>query len=270
MKQMKIKYWILSILISIFAVSCQEEVVVRELHLIPFGTVHDGGYISGIYVECLEDHVTPAVYEEYAKTHYIKDYADVTLTLNLKHVYNFRYLDEYSYDFGRQYFTYMEDKSSFILEACNQYRKETNPDYGWPYLFSAYINGEVSISCDKTLFGEVPGTNLSNHFKVLSRGCCIPSGIDEPKLRYNFGEIKHALNMPEYFADKDWMMGTYYILFEDFPAEKYDKLTFRIKMPVLCENTVNRLLNQNSGTELLDVFEEKEFETEFYLLFDWN
>lgn len=272
MKGLKIIYRILILLTTVITVSCQKESKTYDFVGPRDREVFDGGFISGIYVQCFEKNYSTSNYEEYAKTHYLNNYADVNLTVDVDYPACHEYLNEYPYDFCREFFNFMREKSSFILDDLNRYRKETNNKLinGWPYIFTAYINGEVSITCDKTLFGKAPGTNLSNHFKVLIYKNCIANGIDEPRLRYRYGEIESPLNMPEYFAKGDWLMREYNLLFEDIPTEKYEKLIFKIKMPVLCENTVNRLKNQKAGNVLLNVYEEKEFETEFYLLFDWD
>lgn len=152
-----------------------------------------GGDIYDANLYCLNyrDYNDMPTDEFLALTKYVKDYDDFKLCIKLKY--------DNIHSIGRLYAQnqYETKNYSFYIDALNNYT-ETNK-YCFPKIATAYINGEVTITCDKTLFGEAPGTNLSKYFTISDTSPCIIIGRENPKFLCNFGE-ELPKDMPSFFC----------------------------------------------------------------------
>jgi hypothetical protein len=105
----------------------------------------------------------------------------------------------------------------------------------WPYLYTAYINGDITISCDKKLFGKEPGEDISQYFNVYGTANCVPIGRKNPTVLYNFEEEKPKA-ISELMQKDTWLQRYFYFYFREIPEEKYDTLTFKITIPITREH----------------------------------
>lgn len=207
--------------------------------------------------------------EYYPKTKVVQDYDAFKLYLFL----------------NRDAYTYMSDnvnemrsiskiedeccreKSLFILEDYKEYKNKDS--VGWPVLFTAYTNGEVSVTCDKMLFGEKAGANLSSYFSISAESACIPIGIENPRLLYRFGE-EIPNNLSELFVRGTWLQPKYILQFAKLPSEKYDELTFNISFPILIEHMRNYAVAKYKGKELASKYSEVTYKAECRIKFNWK
>lgn len=270
----------LSSLVCLFCLSCQndEDNSIEGNYPPPSleKTLLDGGSISSIDLYCLQYHDTIfglSEQERYSMIKTVPDYSSFYLLLMLN-------LDNYLYSWNGEYNEeiisikniikeYEDEKSAFIYEEYETYTQSVS-EVGWPYLVTAFTNGEVSITCDKVLYGEQPGTNLSSHFTVLTESACLPVGIENPKLLYHFGDELPKI-MSDYFVDKSWLQPKYYLQFsEEVPCEKYDELTLHLSYPMIIESFWKRAVAEYKGIEFNERFTEAEFNADCTIRFNWG
>jgi len=216
------------------------------------GTIYDGGPIASISLYCIEKYNGhTGIYFEYnPRVKTLKSYTDFYLQLELNLTggsYQSDNIEEMT-EIGVLQKNFSLAKSSFMVEEYKRYKKETNSPIEWPLFLSAYVSGKVSITCDKVLFGEEPGTSLNEHFAVNrfyskfddfienAGHRCLPIGIENPRMLYNFGE-KIPYDMDEFFVKGTWLQPKYYLQFKynDTPTEKYDEITLNLTFPMIRE-----------------------------------
>ena len=218
-----------------------------------WGTIVDGGSIASISLYCIEkynNHIGEIYYEYNPRVKTLKSYTDFYLQLELNGTdvsFQSNDYEEMATVLNLQK-NYCLAKSSFMLEEYKKYQKETNSLMEWPLFLTAYVSGEVSITCDKVLFGEEPGTKLNKHFSVNryysifdmfienAGYSCLPIGIENPSMLYNFGE-KIPYDMDEFFVKGTWLQPQYYLQFKynDTPTERYDDITLTLSFPMIRE-----------------------------------
>lgn len=226
------------------------------------GLLIDGGRISKVGLYCLEyNPVYDAWFNYYPKVKTLNDYSDIAsfclwlhderwvyTTDNLEEMMAITSLEE----------DYCRKKSSFILDV---YKQKNKP--GWPDFYTAYTNGEVTITCDKVIFGEAPGTNLTKHFVIYGpdNGCIIPMGVESPESHYTFFENPATL-MSERFPVGVWLQPKYTMQFQTFPEEKYESITLRLTMPLIIEHTTEYAVETYKGKNPTPKFTEEVFTAE--------
>ena len=161
---------------------------------------------------------------------------------------------------------YQEEKTLFMYEDYKECIKHAVT--WWPDYFSAYINGDVTIVCDKTLWGEAPGTNLIGHFIDRHHTPCMPVGIENPALACRFGE-KIPENLQERLINGAWVKTKYILKFTTEPTEKYSELTFHLTMPMRIEHIRDYAVAKYKGEDAVPVFTNHMFETDCKILFEW-
>ena len=139
----------------------------------------------------------------------------------------------------------------------------------WPMFLTGYVNGDVTIYCDKPLFSQQPGTDLGKFFKISSGLDCLPIGREEPTMLFKFGE-----EMPQRMSDflqKDTWLGHHYMieLLEE-PDEKYDEITFTLSFPITIERTGEYLSNIKKGNEAEIKTSDISHVKQLVVKFDWN
>ena len=271
----KIRFTLLCLFAGICLQSCQNEELEKgntsEIVLPREGLLLDGGRISDISLYCLEldkPHIGEQWWEYYPRTKTVKGY-DAFKLLLFPHTDGNRYNsdDRNEMDAIKKIEeAYYKEKSQFILEAYNEYNKTGVT--AWPDVFTAYATEEVTITCDKVLFGEQPGTNLTSHFALRSAVYCVPVGVEEPKLLYGFGET--PTRMSELLVKGVWLQDEYSMEFAEQPAEKYDELTLYLSCPMLLEHVRDLAAAKYKGTELASKYSEKVFTSECKIKFDWD
>ena len=167
---------------------------------------------------------------------------------------------------------YVLAKSLFIQESYDIAMKTLDIhdwNMGWPDLYTAYVNGDVTITCDKPLFGEEPGTNLSKYFRVIPRNSCMPVGVSEPYLLYDFGD-SIPTNINELFAKEAWLHYIYNLFFEELPSEQYKDLTLRVSIPMLLECYEDYVVAEYIGQPLESKYREATFSRDLKIKFNWK
>jgi hypothetical protein len=246
------------------------------------GLLIDGGRISKVGLYCLEHNpVYDAWFNYYPKVKTLNDYSDIASFCLWLHDERWVYTTD---DLGEMIAIttleedYFKKKSSFILDAYRQYdasdfRREAsrNDDrkhlWGWPDFFTAYTNGEVTITCDKTLFGEAPGANLTKHFVIYESSGCMPVGVENPELRYTFFDDQPTL-MSERFPVGVWLQPQYALHFQTVPEEKYDSITLSLTMPLIIEHTREYAVETYKGKNPTPKFTEEVFTAECPIKFN--
>ena len=251
---------LLCILLGCSFVSCEKDMPPRPVEYIE-GWLLDGGTISGIRLT--------------ANQSQFSNYSDVKIELFLTSSASpfLSIINPSNHDkIQEMKKKYVLPKSLFIL---NSYKDAiTSLDINswngeWPNLFTAYVNGDVTITCDKPLFGEEPGTNLSKYFRVIPRNSCMPVGVAEPYLLYDFGD-SIPTNINELFAKEAWLHYIYNLFFEELPSEQYKDLTLRVSIPMLLECYEEYVVAEYIGQPLESKYREATFSRDLKINFDWK
>lgn len=233
------------------------------------GLMLDGGGIKGINMYCVTNEIPK---DDYAvKT--LTDYSSLNLNVELRYAGGNVYRPEFTekqiqewQDRVKMEHEYYKEKTLFIQQ---EYHDRDTLGLGWPTFFTAFVNGEVSITCDKTLFGLETGENLGKYFSITVPTDCLPVGIESPYLRYGIGD-----EMPETVADffqmKSWILNKYWIKLASIPEEQYDELTFKITFPMTVEHTCLYIASKYKGTNEELKREDKVFEAECLVKFNWK
>lgn len=262
--------------LCLFCQSCQDEdeesAILGSIPAPRIGLLLDGGRISGINLYCLENNAagTGTWDKYYPKTKTVPDYNSFEMCLMLNDnasVYLSDDRDEMN-AIGKIEVEYEKERSSFILEDYINYYGDS-VEVIWPDVYTAYTKGEISITCDKTLFGEQPGTNLTSHFTVLTVSYVLPVGIENPKLLY-YSEKDIPTNMAERFVDGVWLEGCYYFKFSEQPSEKYEELTLSISIPMVLEHIRKYAVEKYKGGNPDKIFTDSVFNAECLIKFNWE
>lgn len=255
--------------------SCQsDESVPLEFPAPVIGLVMDGGEISDISLYCIEKnnpHIGEIYYEYNPKVKTLKNYSDFDLLLELNRNGGYYHSDDMGEmnSIGKYELDYIKSKSLFIVEDYKRYRFEEK-DLPWPDFFAAYTNGEVSITCNKRLFGEEAGTNLEKYITVNMACQCLPTGIEAPKMLYKFGE-EIPSEMNKFFVKGTWLQPKYYLQFKELPTEKYDDLTLTVTLPMIREHVRDYAVAKYRGETITKAkLTEDVFKADCQIKFEWE
>ena len=237
------------------------------------GRLLDGGTISDIGLYCIENDDAAMIGQNwvdyYAKTKTVKDYSDFKLYILLNQnasIYTTNDLNEMS-AISQQEIAYEKEKSAFMLEDYLNYAEHAK--YGWPNFLTAYLNGEVTVTCDKSLYGETPGENLSKYFTVTTENVCLPVGKESATLLYKFGD-ELPTEMPLYFVDGSWLQPEYHLQFAVRPTIKPDQITLNVSIPMTIEHERDYVVAQLKGIEASPMYTDTVFRAECLIKFDWH
>ncbi len=240
------------------------------------GTLLDGGEISSISLFCIENNKSmngEPWYEYYPKTKIVSDYGSFKLILMLNRNAAVPLSDDINERtaIAKLEEEYDREKSLFLVEYRRKYMQDHQVELPWPVLFTAYTNGELSITCDKRLFGQQPGTNLSSYFAVSSQSPCIPIGVETPEILYiyDFREPM-TIEAPALFMKETWLQPEYGLTFAKQPDEKYEELTLHITLPVLKEHVRDVAVSKYKGTSGSQKFTEAVYRSECLIKFNWK
>lgn len=247
-----------------------------EVNIDGTGLLLDGGEISGVSLYCLEKNRTEfgeQWQDYYAKTKTVKGYSEISLDIKVnRDAPGYYTTDTAEYRAISQLEAkYYKEKTAFIVDEMESYRRSSIPGKmaAWPDFLTAYINGEVVITCDKVLYGEEPGTNLSGHFNVLSGTQCLPVGVDNPSLLYNYGDQMPTL-LSEYLPTGAWLQPDYWLEFDNQPSEKYDNITLHLTFPLLIEHSRDYAVALYKGNNSDMKYTERVFNADCSINFDWE
>ena len=158
--------------------------------------------------------------------------------------------------------TYIRQRTAFILEEFYKW------PYIWPIYRTAYVDGKVSITCDKVLFGEEAGTELSKYFKVEYEHC-VPAGIENPKFLYHYGDEIPSL-VCDFFQKDIWFRDEYKMALAAEPAEKYDELTFHLTVPLTLEHLADYSREMYNTGKAEKTLTEKTYTSNCMVRFNWE
>lgn len=236
------------------------------------GTMIDGTSLSSMGLYCLEKGVDNyggmTWYEYYPKVKEVKGYEDIKLAIRFATDGLEEFAPEQKEDWPLLVTKYAElcaEKTAFILEDFNVNGKPNN--LAWPELFSAYSKGQVTITCDKELFGLQPGTCLNRFFDIQGTSACLPVGIQSPTLLYGFGsEITKDVDVM--FSEGAWLQGQeYWLEFNTIPSEEYADITLSLTFPITVEHLLNRAAAMLEGKTEGSFFSDKEFKADCVVRF---
>lgn len=269
----------LSICLCAICQSCQNDnfeastdVIKDEINADPEGLLLNGGEISDISLYCIENNksmIGEQWYEYYPKIKTVQDYNSFKLYLILNRnapIYTSSDKEEMA-TIGKIETEYQKERATFIVESYNEHRQKYDTE--WPVLFTAFINGDLSITCDKIIFGEEPGTNLISYFSVFSQSPCVPIGVENPRFLYDFGEDKPT-EAAKLFVKETWLQPEYLLEFSKQPDEKYEELTLFISLPMTIEHTRDIAVSKYKGIELNQNYSEAVFSSKCPIKFKWN
>ena len=265
-------------MLSMLMVSCNNDSTVEpdidggeEKACDNLGFIADGGDILGMKLSC--EGIFVELGKKYAENFpdsilVVEDYTHFFFRINVDGRYY--YYSPEQWDISKEKREYTNERSNFIVESYwKHHGNKEGIRYGWPSLYTAFTNDEVTLTCDKTLFGKAPGENLTQYFKVPKIRFCMPVGIDNPVLKYDFNEIMPEV-LSECFPKEVWIEGDYNFEFIDFPEEKYDELTFTLTMPLTIEDLQQTVLKRRNDSNCAPIRENKVFTSKCTIRFDWQ
>jgi len=265
---------ILLLLLSIMGVSsCQkdEDSTVPPAP-IPPPVLVDGGSISSINLYCLEKDRKPPLeiwYNYYPKTKIIKDYSNIQLSVMVDTYIPLRESDD-SVEMSairEMEANYHRERISTVLNISKDDKLYIDKGYILDGYLTAYVNGEAELTCDKTLFGETPGTNLSKYFNIFLGAEFVPIGIENPAMHYFYDTS--SVSMSDIFPDEAWISG-YTMELNTIPPEQYDSLTLHLSMPMTIEHVRDYMLSTYRGDSIGPRYTEQTFEADCLIKFEWE
>lgn len=232
----------------------------------------DGTVISGAKLYCVlfEKDNYSDVDEYYASTKTVSSYSDFFFLIKIEFKNpEFHFTDtDQDNKLQSELYSYLHTKADVIRNDRNYHSKNgDNKGYGMDEFFSAYINGEVEITCDKTLFGLSPGENLVNKLKIIYNYTCQPIGITPPYSVIHCDEIERSIKK-SVFHDKAWLRLNYRLTFKDIPEEIYDEITFKLRLPIIKENASHYISSFIKGYESKPQYEEMIYNASVNIIFN--
>lgn len=246
------------------------------------GTMMDAAYITKLELYIMDEEILwlsgfdiPAVYvKDYMRKNrepLFSDYSSVKMYAVFEKNGNGIPNDtsQIAKDINDLVYDWFFSKTDFIME---QYRQSDIPSQ-WPLFFTSYVNGDVQLTCDKVLFGQQPGEDLSQHFKVTPQNYYLPAGREQPRVQYSFENQKQLLSgvpMADFFTKDSWMQRDYLIRFMEEPTERYDELTFTLTFPASLEHVREFCTSKYKGENAPMRVTDTTYTASFTAKFNWN
>ena len=233
------------------------------------GLLYDGGKISDLNLYCTPKYELQDANDYLQRVKTIDSYSDLMLYIKIS-LNKPRYQGENSLERSEIYrmmSEYEMEKTAFILKKFDKVL--------WEYLWgdinfiTAYTRDAVTISCDRVLFGEEPGTDLSKYFNIDAQAPIMAVGIENPKMLYAFGSDLPE-TMDQYFPNETWLQPWYEITLAKEPEEKYDSITFRFSMPITVEDVYAYMVDKYYGKDNGLKLEKVDLKAECLVKFDWT
>ena len=213
-----------------------------------YGLMLDGGYIHNLLIHVPPESEAYVIHDPEAP---FDNYSTMQLKLDFedsfdkeKFMEENRLNDREWYELKDTLKTYYRRRTAFIQKELENYDKNRQ----WFLHYTAYINGEVTVTCDKTLYGKASGENLAQYFKVEPKAWITPRGIEKTKLTCIF-DRNSPKRINEFFTKETWTDVKYILRFDSIPEEKYDELKLTVTMPLKLENTHKYILNKLKGID---------------------
>lgn len=237
------------------------------------GLMCDGGDIADVSLYCIKIGETwgEPWFEYYPKIKTVGSYSDIDLELYCNiadYIGRDKNNEEEYYGVQKLEMDYVLEKTSFLTDEYRKFRDKSETGW-WPCFYSAYVNGTVAITCNKTLYGQQPGENLTHHFRVAQALGCLPVGRENPQILYNFGD-RIPERMDSVFVDGAWMLRSYALNFIGEPQERYDELTLTLHFPLTKEHTYEYALWKYRGKDRPLRVTDEEFTSDCTIRFDWK
>lgn len=148
--------------------------------------------------------------------------------------------------------------------------------FWYPAVFSATVNGKISVTCDKTLYGQKPGTNIADYFLTGWHLNDIEIiGVEEPKAILPSKNIH--LPLSEAYCEGLWLRSQSFHVFSfgtdkdgNFPTEKYDELTLTLSIPVKIESTYSYAASKYFNKQIGQHYTDTVFTASHKLYFKWE
>ena len=252
MKKLKLLFILIALCACVFS-SCEKEKVTEEVKTPldftpedPYGTMFDGGLLQTLNID-----VSPSSYKHYSSSDQtFDDYSAMGLLVEPEYsesavnsIYDYLSTEEAT-ALNDSVYHYGRERTSFVQQAL-----KNNADarhYAWVPYGTAYINGDVTVTCNKTLYGKEPGENLAEYFNVRSYALYTIRGIENPVLTYILDEdVPKKVN--EFFTNETWTEYEYTISFDSIPEEKYDEISLTMTMPLKVEHIHKYFQNKVRG-----------------------
>jgi len=155
-----------------------------------------------------------------------------------------------------------------------EWERNGDPTGCWPTFYTAYVNGDVRLTCDKVLFGQQPGEDLSGHCKVRPSDIgCLPIGRENPKFLYGYNDhklLETGVPMTDFFKKDTWVQFAYLIGFMEEPTERYDDLTFTLTLPTSVEHVREFCTSKYEGKNAPMRVTDTTFTASFKAKFNWE
>ena len=262
------------LLTGLFLASCQkdEDSTVPPAP-IPPPVLVDGGSISSINLYCLEKNREPPLeiwYNYFPKTKIIEDYSNIQLCVMVDTDIPLRESED-SVEMSainKMEANYHRERISTVLNISKDDAYYIDKGYILDGYLTAYVNGEVTLTCDKTLFGETPGTNLSKYFFILGGAAFVPIGIENPEMHY-FDDASSVM-MNDNFVDEAWLYHGYAMELNTIPLEQYDSLTLHLSIPMTIEHVRDYMMSTYRGDSIGPRFTDQIFEADCLIKFKWD
>ena len=264
----------LLLFIALCLASCQkDEDSTVPLTPIPPPVLVDGGSVSSINLYCLEKDREPPLeiwYNYYPKTKTVKDYSNIQLCVMVDTDIPLRESDD-SVEMSvinKMEANYHRERISNVLNISKDDAYYIDKGYILDGYMTAYVNGEVTLTCDKTLFGETPGTNLSKYFIILGGAEFVPIGIENPEM-HDFDDASSVM-MNDNFVDEAWLYHGYAMELNTIPLEQYDSLTLHLSIPMTIEHVRDYIMSTYRGDSIGPRFTDQIFEADCLIKFKWD
>lgn len=186
---------------------------------------------------------------------------------------------KYSSEEWDSYVRYCNDRTAFIQEDFMRYQQKypnVEDNYQFPIFYSAYLTDDITITCDKKLFGKESGENLAQYFELTQKIVrALPIGIYSPKLLYSFFD-EQPRRLDKIFVKDAWLpsniniYGYFDIVLNATPEEKYDSITFTITMPIYKEYLTEYIKANLTGAPVDLRTTKEEYSASCTINFDWS
>ncbi len=161
---------------------------------------------------------------------------------------------------------YLYKKGDYIRKDKEKHSDNSESIATIPY-YSAYIDGGVEITCDKTLFGLQPGENLMDHLQIFYDYACQPYGISEPFGFFHLNQLQSDTRNTV-FCNEAWLRHKYRLKFKGIPDEQYKEIRFSFKFPLIVEYASSYIASSIKGYEFHERFSNVIYESQVTVKFE--
>ena len=107
-------------------------------------------------------------------------------------------------------------------------------------------------------------------FVEYARSRCLPIGIENPRMLYNFGD-DIPTDMDKFFVKGTWLQPKYYLQFKELPTERFDELTLTVTFPMIREHVWDYAVAKYRGEDITTAkLTEDVYKAECPIKFEWE